>query len=359
RIFVMNEPSTTNEYETFAYGAPGSSENVDNSGTNDEEIDSDISESVSAESNEVWDGRKSEVRQKKIDTKGKAVDQCGSEAYDLMMDDEESSDNNEDVIELEPDEYYVEKVLMHRRGYNGKLEYLLKWKDYAEETWEEESNIFAKNLIKDYWRERNYSGSPRSLCSLDSEEYSSDEDDFDFDIISESTKKSRDFCCLQDITTGETNKDINTDRMSPDISVDFNINQSEEASEKFKKLFDNLQVDSVITSLSLDNPYMRVNDRFLVDFRRLKIAQSDKRRQHEKKSSSSNSWDNEDGCKEEMDIQVEYNSWDPYLERVVYILKDCKFERLFIVLKWINGQETVHWADDAYSRCPQKFQRPM
>ncbi|CAG8813596.1 12378_t:CDS:2, partial [Dentiscutata erythropus] len=48
------------------------------------------------------------------------------------------------------------------------------------------------------------------------------------------------------------------------------------------------------------------------------------KRQHEKKSASSKLWNNENGCKK-MDVQVEYNSWDPYLERVVYILKDYKF----------------------------------
>ncbi|KAF0470659.1 hypothetical protein F8M41_025305 [Gigaspora margarita] len=76
-----------------------------------------------------------------------------------------------------------------------------------------------------------------------------------------------------------------------------------------------------------------------------KIAQSNKRQQHGKKSVNSKSWSNENECKK-MDIQVEYNSWDPYLERVNL--------KLFIVLKWINGQKTVHLADDAYSRCPQK-----
>ncbi|CAG8676570.1 41468_t:CDS:2 [Gigaspora margarita] len=192
----MDEPSMTNEYNTFAYWAPGSSKNIDNSDINDEDIDSNISESESAE------------------------------------------------------------------------------------------------------------GSP---CFLDSEEYSIDEDDLDFDIINESM---HDFCCLQDMTAGETNKDINTDKMSSDIRFHYHT--------------------------------------ILGRFRRLKIAQSNKRQQHGKKSVNSKSWSNENECKE-MDIQVEYNSWDPYLERVVYILKDCKFEKL------INGQETVHWADDAYSRCPQKY----
>ncbi|CAG8656444.1 45806_t:CDS:2, partial [Gigaspora margarita] len=79
----------------------------------------------------------------------------------------------------------------------------------------------------------------------------------------------------------------------------------------------NKEIDSDISESESaeDNPYVRVNSRVLVDFRHLKIAQSDKRRQHEKKSASSKLWNNENGCKE-MDIQVEYNSWDPYLERL-------------------------------------------
>ncbi|CAG8501066.1 4284_t:CDS:2, partial [Gigaspora margarita] len=77
----------------------------------------------------------------------------------------------------------------------------------------------------------------------------------------------------------------------------------------------NKEIDSDISESESaeDNPYLRLNSRVLVDFRHLKIAQSDKRRLHEKKSASSKLWNNENGCKE-MDIQVEYNSWDPYLE---------------------------------------------
>ncbi|CAG8484726.1 11762_t:CDS:2 [Gigaspora margarita] len=98
---------------------------------------------------------------------------------------------------------------------------------------------------------------------------------------------------------------------------------------------DNYEIIEEIDSEISESESAKVNSRVFIDFRHLKIAQNDKR--------------------QEPDIQVEYNnSWDPYLECVVYILKDHKFEKLFIVLKWINGQETVHWADDAYSRCPQK-----
>ncbi|CAG8610637.1 2689_t:CDS:2 [Dentiscutata heterogama] len=65
-------------------------------------------------------------------------------------------------------------------------------------------------------------------------------------------------------------------------------------------------------------------------------SKSAEAQQHEKKSASSKSWNNESECKE-MDIQVEYNnSWEQYVDRVVYIIKDCKFEKLVIVLKWYS-----------------------
>ncbi|CAG8526537.1 7264_t:CDS:2 [Cetraspora pellucida] len=147
------------------------------------------------------------------------------------------------------------------------------------------------------------------------------------------------------------------DRREPGAD-DIRINNEMESSDSN---VNNLQVDSVITLVSLDLPCVRADDRFLVDFRRLKIVPknisswetSDKGCQNGNKSDCSELWCDDDDV-EEMDIEVVYNNWDPYLERVVYILKDYKFERLFIVLRWINGQETVHWAEDAYCRCPQK-----
>ncbi|EXX69803.1 hypothetical protein RirG_092780 [Rhizophagus irregularis DAOM 197198w] len=48
--------------------------------------------------------------------------------------------------------YEVEKVLDHNRRRN-KTYYLIKWKGYSEEesTWEAEDNVFAEELVKDYW----------------------------------------------------------------------------------------------------------------------------------------------------------------------------------------------------------------
>ncbi|KAI7859342.1 chromo domain-like protein [Circinella umbellata] len=55
----------------------------------------------------------------------------------------------------EEEEYEVERILDHRRR-GGKLQYEIKWKDYSDEdnTWENEANVFAIDLINTYWDSR-------------------------------------------------------------------------------------------------------------------------------------------------------------------------------------------------------------
>ncbi|CAG8803789.1 8889_t:CDS:1, partial [Racocetra persica] len=53
------------------------------------------------------------------------------------------------------------------------------------------------------------------------------------------------------------------------------INNGKESSDSREDEVNNLQIDSVITLLSLNLPYVRVDGRFLVDFRRLKIVPKD------------------------------------------------------------------------------------
>ncbi|CAI2169003.1 14339_t:CDS:2 [Funneliformis geosporum] len=81
-------------------------------------------------------------------------------------DDYAPSDNDEILVSEEEDsgdEYVVEKILEHRMkkvGLHkicGITQFYLKWKGFPEEdnTWENESDIFAKELIEEYWERKN------------------------------------------------------------------------------------------------------------------------------------------------------------------------------------------------------------
>ncbi|RIA88930.1 hypothetical protein C1645_773658 [Glomus cerebriforme] len=60
------------------------------------------------------------------------------------------------------DEYIVEKILSHRNRPDGRYQYFLKWKDYpdTENSWEDEENVYATELLEAYWR--NNKSTPQS-----------------------------------------------------------------------------------------------------------------------------------------------------------------------------------------------------
>ncbi|CAG8459017.1 12983_t:CDS:2 [Ambispora leptoticha] len=62
--------------------------------------------------------------------------------------------NNTEGSSDEEDEYVVEKIVDHKITKGGKLQYFLKWKGYpdSDNTWEKEEDVYAKDLIEDYWK---------------------------------------------------------------------------------------------------------------------------------------------------------------------------------------------------------------
>jgi hypothetical protein len=56
-------------------------------------------------------------------------------------------------IDLQNNVYEVERIENHR-GSAGNYEYLTKWKNYREKTWEPQENFKDTALISDYWKNK-------------------------------------------------------------------------------------------------------------------------------------------------------------------------------------------------------------
>ncbi|CAG8553628.1 6769_t:CDS:2 [Funneliformis caledonium] len=86
-------------------------------------------------------------------------------------DDSTPSVNDENLVSEEEesdDEYIVEKILEHRIK-KGITQYYLKWKGFPEEdnTWENESDIFATELVEEYWKKKNETSKTKKEESFD------------------------------------------------------------------------------------------------------------------------------------------------------------------------------------------------
>ncbi|GBB97898.1 hypothetical protein RclHR1_00310026 [Rhizophagus clarus] len=92
----------------------------------------------------------------------------------MDIDDVSEEYNEEKENSDSEDEYVVEKIIDHRK-IKGVTQYYLKWKGYPddENTWENESDVFAKELIEKYWKRENEKSKKKPV---ESPEESSEED---------------------------------------------------------------------------------------------------------------------------------------------------------------------------------------
>ncbi|CAI2174192.1 19138_t:CDS:2 [Funneliformis geosporum] len=75
---------------------------------------------------------------------------------EVVQEQSNGNDKNEKDEDEAAEVYEVEAVLEHNKS-KGKTYYLIKWKGYSQEesTWEDEDNVFAEDLVKDYWTKLN------------------------------------------------------------------------------------------------------------------------------------------------------------------------------------------------------------
>ncbi|CAG8616415.1 10892_t:CDS:2 [Acaulospora colombiana] len=62
------------------------------------------------------------------------------------------------------DVFVVERIVSHRRKKDGLLQYLIKWEGFGPEqnSWEDANDVYATELIKNYWEDRRKKREPEN-----------------------------------------------------------------------------------------------------------------------------------------------------------------------------------------------------
>ncbi|KAF0471861.1 chromatin organization modifier domain-containing protein [Gigaspora margarita] len=194
-------------------------------------------------------------------------------------------------------EYVVEKVIGHR-FVNGQLQYYLKWKDYSDEdnTWEDESDIFATSLVEEYWANQggrpmnNTSSTSASVPNRRRRRYPHNAKDNDGDAF----------------MLGSTNYDDNNDNQAK-------LNRRESASEP--------QDDGYLANYKPVPAMPKLNKR--------------------------------PGQLSVSNPEIEEDMWEDNVHHVETVERDKETKELLIYIKWVNGSRSCHKASVANKKCPQ------
>ncbi|CAG8489952.1 15083_t:CDS:2 [Cetraspora pellucida] len=200
-------------------------------------------------------------------------------------------------------EYVVEKVVGHRLA-NGRLQYYLKWKDYPDEenTWEDESDIFATNLIDEYWDKKG----GRPMTNTSSSSCSSA-------VVSNRRRRRYRYNAKDNdgdtLMIGSTSYDDNDE------------NQTKSSRHK----------NSSISQREYDDGY-------LANYK--PVPAMPRHNNGYGRPSVSNS-------------EIEEERWEDIVQRVETVERDKDSKELLVYIKWVNGSRSCHKASVANKKCPQ------
>ncbi|RHZ80602.1 hypothetical protein Glove_134g224 [Diversispora epigaea] len=303
---------------------------------------------------------------------------------------------------LDEDEYIVEKIISHRRKLNGEFQYFLKWKGYPDEesSWENESNIYSKELIQEYWNKRG--GRPNSSRRFFNQESNnqirhhnnSDDNNIRNDKATNnqnsSGKKRRSYNNAMEMEyinhdsseslILESNKNYrrrrgNFEEMEfeedneKDNDDDDNSGFSDEDySRNYRKNYHRVK------SVQRNNRIIRVRDSINTNIRRTKnhhdsnnnnkknkISNNNKNKtSNNNKNKTSNNNNKYSAMAQDNDLNIpwgmggleEMDSWEEYIESVDYITREDG--ELLVYVTWKFGFKSVHTSTVANFKCPQK-----
>jgi len=117
----------------------------------------DNAEQITVATNKIQEQQETDTSKGENQNEDPSNEKENEDPKESAVQDQAKSNEKSDKDEEETGEVYeVETVLDHNRRRN-KTYYLIKWKGYSEEesTWEAEDNVFAEDLVKDYWENVN------------------------------------------------------------------------------------------------------------------------------------------------------------------------------------------------------------
>ncbi|CAG8580995.1 9144_t:CDS:2 [Acaulospora morrowiae] len=257
---------------------------------------------------------------------------------------------------LEEYEYVVERIIDHRIGENGEYQYFLKWKGYPDDdcSWENETNIFALEMIQEYWDKNN--GMAYDIGCISPLAGPSR---FNQHVMS-GGENAYSYSDSEDAFISECFRNHSSCQDSDDNNISTNsINDDGECESQVDDYAQNDQLVGILGEGHTSAGVKNAND-----------IKRRRRTNRNKDNFVSRNHIDDDGYlmrfrstlqNSRSDIEIkkiaamEEVTWEKYVESVDYVEREENTDCLVVFLTWKNGQKTAHDSSVANLKCPQKI----